>query len=217
MKLHSYTVFRVWGFPSFSKNYGPICTRLTTSKQPAELTDMDTFAPPIGRMGCLLSTLWTSPVPCQAFASHSCTKLSFSKCINPPRKVSLGIIGYLGGLKCSWQTGCFTYSQASLYAVVCESIDKKFTWGIWLSKAKSYNAIDTYVWLCRCPSTKRRVFFFFGFFLCFVLGGFDHAMTLSEFFNDHGTSVSNFTFLDECWQFPAVELLICCLLTSRVF
>lgn len=54
-------------------------------------------------------------------------------------------------------------------------------------------------------------FFFFGFFLCFVLGVFDHAMTLSEFFNDHGT------FLDECCQFPAVELLICCLLTSRVF
>lgn len=206
MKLHSYTVFRIWGFPSSSKNYGPICTCLTTSKQPAELTDVEPFAPPTGRMGCLLSTLWTSPVPRQAFASHSCTKLSFSKCINPPRKVSLGIIGYLGGLKCSWQTGCFTYSQTSRYAVVCESIDKKFTWDIWLSTAKSYNAIDTHVWLCNVLAHSGS---FFGAF-------FDHAMTLSEFFNDHETSVSNFTFLD-CWQFAAVELLICCLLMSRVF
>lgn len=74
-------------------------TCLTTSKRHAEPTDMKTFTPPIGRMGCLLSGIRTGPVPRQAFASHSSTKLSFPKCISPPWKVSLGIMGYLRRIK----------------------------------------------------------------------------------------------------------------------
>lgn len=74
-------------------------TSLTTSKHHAELIDMKTLTPPFGRVVRLLSHIWTRPVPYQAFASHSCTKLSFPKCISPPRKVSLGITAYLKGIK----------------------------------------------------------------------------------------------------------------------
>lgn len=71
----------------------------TTSKHHAELIDMKAFTPPIGRVGCLLSHIWTSPVPNHAFASHSCTKLSFPKCISPPERCHWGLWHTSGGLK----------------------------------------------------------------------------------------------------------------------
>lgn len=73
-------------------------TCLMTSKHRDELSDMKTFTPPSGRMGCLLSRIWTSPVPNQAFASHSCMKLSFPKCVSPPERCHWGLLDTSKGL-----------------------------------------------------------------------------------------------------------------------
>lgn len=74
-------------------------TCLTTSKHQAELIDMKTFTAPTGRVGCLLSRVWTSPIPYQAFAPRSHTKLSFPKRISPPERCHWGLWHTSGGLK----------------------------------------------------------------------------------------------------------------------
>lgn len=71
----------------------------TTSKHQAELIDVKTFTRPTGRTGCLLSRVWTSPVPHQAFATNSHTKLSFPECTSPPERCHWGLWHTSGGLK----------------------------------------------------------------------------------------------------------------------
>lgn len=100
----------------------------TTSKHHAELIDMKTFTPPIGRMGCLLSCIRTSPVPYQAFASHSCTKLSFPKCISPPERCHWGLWHTSGGLKMfltDWPLHLFP--EVTQCCPSCKSTGKMYT------------------------------------------------------------------------------------------
>lgn len=77
----------------------PSVTCPTTSKRHAELIDMKTFTPPIGRAGCLLSRIWTSPVPPPSICVSLMHKAVISQMHQPLRKVSLGIMAYLKGIK----------------------------------------------------------------------------------------------------------------------
>lgn len=77
----------------------PSVTCPTTSKRHAELIDMKTFTPPIGRAGCLLSRIWTSPVPPPSICVSLMHKAVISQMHQPLRKVSLGITAYLKGIK----------------------------------------------------------------------------------------------------------------------
>lgn len=60
---------------------------------------MKTFTPPIGRAGCLLSRIWTSPVPPPSICVSLMHKAVISQMHQPLRKVSLGIMAYLKGIK----------------------------------------------------------------------------------------------------------------------
>lgn len=145
---------------------------------------------PLGErvVSCRLSGRALSPAKhLRLTHARSCHFPNASHPLHTPRKVSLGIIGYLRGLKCSWQTGRFTYSQKSLYAVLCGSIDKKVH--------------------LRFPTVRGQILQCdIRMFDCVRVWARSFTCTVWWCNYQQG----------KCWQFPAV-LLICCLLMSRVF
>lgn len=186
---------------------------------------MKTFTPPIGRAGCLLSRIWTSPVPPPSICVSLMHKAVISQMHQPLRKVSLGIMAYLKGIKNVLDrlaASLIPRSRSSHRAVLYARASVKCTHNIFPgSRGHVVHCVPVDVWHCGCFSAH----------FCFFYT--DRAVILKK--NHFGVHYpahliterlfQNFTvFFDDgnyrqgkCWQFPAVELLICCSLMSRVF
>lgn len=140
--------FRVGGFASSSKNYHPVCDLPDYFKVPHRADWHEDIHTSHWEKGCLLSSIWTRPVPYQAFASHSCTKLSFPKCISLPERCHWGLWDISRGLKVfltDWPLHLFP--EVTLFCPLCENTGKKYT----TFSSGSSNIVICYcnIWPCR--------------------------------------------------------------------
>lgn len=176
---------------------------------------MKTFTAPTGRVGCLLSRVWTSPIPYQAFAPRSHTKLSFPKRISPPERCHWGLWHTSGGLKMfltDWPLHLFPeVTLVTMLSFFCESIGKMHTWHFqlsWPSLALCYACIsfDTaHFWAYIC--FFLHVIIGISFLLSLFRASY-HEMCLSELPNFWRWQLSTKRMLAIPWRGTAHLLLV---------
>lgn len=124
---------------------------------------MKTFTPPIGRAGCLLSRIWTSPVPPPSICVSLMHKAVISQMHQPLRKVSLGIMAYLKGIKNVLDrlaASLIPRSRSSHRAVLYARASVKCTHNIFPgSRGHVVHCVPVDVWHCGCFSAHFCFFY----------------------------------------------------------
>lgn len=168
---------------------------------------MKTCTPPIGRAGCLLSRIWTSPVPPPSICVSLMHKAVISQMHQPLRKVSLGIMAYLKGIKNVLDrlaASLIPRSRSSHRAVLYARASVKCTHNIFPgSRGHVVHCVPVDVWHCGCFSA-HFCFFYTDRAVILKKKSFRRALSRTSY---HGTSVSELHGFFWWWQLSTRKVL----------